>query len=408
MKKIIWIIVWISLSMLGFGQIFSSIKCTPLNNVLGNPVIRLNSNDQLLASFDEISLDARSLEYRFVLCDANWKTASLQPIQFMSGMNYSPISDIRFSINTRTDYTHYEFAFPDEHTRFLVSGNYKCEIYDVNDSETTLLTIHFFVTEEAVAINAKVIPPKRVEFRRSKHELEFDITSLKFDLLQPYQNLTVLVQQNGRTDQVRKIQPQYIVGKTLKFADTDDLIFDAGNEFRNFDTKFLNFNSTGVENISILDNQYYVLLYAGESRATKVYTDFGDIFGKFVIRADRRENPEIEAEYTAVLFSLFTHYQGENASVHVFGELTDWAIDEHSEMEYDLERKCYTKVLFLKQGFYDYQYVWYDKTSETVDITRFEGNHQETLSEYTIYVYYRGNSDHHDRLIGVTTLKSHE
>jgi hypothetical protein len=94
--------------------------------------------------------------------------------------------------------------------------------------------------------------------------------------------------------------------------------------------------------------------------------------------------------------------------VHVFGELTDWAIDERSEMTYDFDRKCYAQTLFLKQGFYDYQYVLYDKISQTVDITRFEGNHQETLSEYTIYVYYRGNSDYHDRLIGITTVKSHD
>ena len=409
MKKQLLIIVWICLSTLGYAQIFSSVKCTPTDNPLGNPIIRLNSNDQLHVSFDEISSDVvRTLEYRFVLCNADWTTARLQPIQYISGMNRTPIDDIRFSLNTRADYTNYQFTFPDENTRFLVSGNYKCEIYDINDPRTTLLTIHFFVTEEAVAIHAKVIPPKRVESRRSQQQLEFDITSRAFDIVQPYQNLTVLIQQNGRTDNVRRVQPQHVVGRTLRFADSEDLVFDGGNEFRNFDTKFLTFNGLGVENISTLNHQFYVQLNPAESRATRTFRDDGDINGRYVVRADRRQNPDIEAEYTLVEFSLSTNFQGEHAGVHVFGELTNWAFGEISEMEYDFRRNRYVKHLFLKQGFYDFQFVLQNKRNGIVDITRFEGNHQLTRNNYTIYVYYRGNSDRHDRLIGVSTVRAHE
>jgi hypothetical protein len=395
-------------STLSFGQLFHSVKCTPENDPLGYPIIRLNSNNQLLVSFDEISIDARNLEYRFVLCNADWTTARLQPIQYISGTNRIPIDDIRFSINTQVDYTHYRFSFPDEQTRFLVSGNYKCEIYDVNNPDETLLTIHFFVTEDAVTIAPKVIPPRRTEFRRSRQQLEFDITSRAFDIVQPYQNLTVLVQQNGRTDNVRRVQPQHVVGRTLKFADSEELIFDGGNEFRNFDSKFLNFRGYGVEEISILNNQILIQTYPAESRATRAFMDNGDINGRYVIRADRRQNPDIEAEYTIVEFTLFTNFQGGHAGVHVFGELTSWALGEISEMDYDFERNCYTKLLFLKQGFYDYEFVLQNKRDETVDITRFEGNHYLTKNNYTIYVYYRGNSDHHDRLIGVSTVRANE
>jgi hypothetical protein len=326
----------------------------------------------------------------------------------MSGMNRIPITDVRFSLNTRAEYTHYEFSFPNEHTRLLVSGNYKLEIYDVNDSETSLLTIHFFVTEEAVAIDAKVIPPKRVEFRRNKQHLEFDVTSLTLDIVQPYQNLTVLVQQNGRTDNVRKVQPQHIVGRTLRFADSDGLIFDGENEFRNFDTKFLAFNGLGVRYISTLNDHVFVQLMPSESRATRTFSDNGDINGRYVICADRRQNPEIEAEYSLVEFSLYTNHQGTHASVHVFGELTDWALGEHSEMEYDFQANRYTKLMFLKQGFYDFQYVLVDNRTQIADFTRFEGNHQLTRNNYTIYVYYQGHSDQHDRLIGVSTVRAHE
>jgi hypothetical protein len=408
MKKTLLTIAWIGLVLPSFAQIFHTVKCTPENDVLGYPIIRLNSNQKLHVSFDEISPDVRNLEYRFVLCNANWTTARLQPIQYISGPNRMLIDDIRFSLATRIEYTHYQFSFPDEQTKFLVSGNYKCEIYDVNNPDETLMTIHFFVVEDAVTISPKIIPPKRVEFRRSKQQLEFDITSRNFDIVQPYQNLTVLVQQNGRTDNVRRVQPKHVIGRTLKFADSDDLVFDGGNEFRNFDTKFLNFNDVGVQHITTLDNQILVQTYAAESRATRAFADRGDINGRYVIRADRRQNPNIEAEYTLVEFTLFTNFQGGHTGVHVFGELTSWAIGEISEMDYDFDRKCYSKLLLLKQGFYDYEFVLENKRNETVDITHFEGNHHLTKNNYTIYVYYRGNSDNHDRLIGVSTVRAHE
>ena len=185
-------------------------------------------------------------------------------------------------------------------------------------------------------------------------------------------------------------------------------MFDGGNEFRNFDTKFLTFNSRGVENIAILNNLHYVRLHTAESRATRVFVDDGDLNGRYVVRADRRANPEIEAEYALVYFSLSTSYLGDDVSVHIFGELTDWLVDENSEMDYNFERRTYSKTLLLKQGFYDYQFAVFERISQTIDVTRFEGNQQLTKNNYTVYVYYRGNSDRHDRLIGTTTVRAHE
>ena len=409
MKKLLFIIICIGLSTITFGQIFTTVKTMPTGDVLGLPIIRLNSNDQLHVSFDEITSDVvRTLEYRFVHCNADWTPSDLRPIQFISGMNRFSIDDIRFSINTIAEYTHYRFSFPDERTRFLVSGNFKCEIFDANDPETVLLTIHFFVTEEAVTINANVIPPRRVELRRTHQQLEFDIIPRSFDISQPHRNLTVLVQQNQRTDNVRRVQPQHISGRTLRFADSQELIFEGGNEFRNFDTQFLTFHGRGVGNITMLHDQFLVQLLPDESRARGTFMDNGDINGRYAVRADRRQNPNIEAEYTLVEFSLFSHFLGEHRTVHVFGELTNWAINESSQMEYDFVNNRYVKRLFLKQGWYDYQYVVFDRRTQTVDIDHFEGNHQLTRNNYTIYVYYRGMSDRHDRLIGVTTVRANE
>lgn len=410
MKKLFLIIICIGLSNVIFGQIFSTVKTVPTGDVLGLPIIRLNSNDQLHVSFDEITSDiVRTLEYRFVLANADWTPSDLRPIQYISGINRFQIDDISFSLNTIADYTHYRFSFPDERTRFLVSGNFKAEIFDANDPETVLLTIHFFVTEQAVTINANVIPPRRVELRRTHQQLEFDVTSRGFDISQPHRNLTVLVQQNRRTDNVRRIQPQHISGRTLRFADSQELIFEGGNEFRNFDTQFLNFNGHGVGSITTLyNNHYFVQLLPDESRSRRAFMDNGDINGRYVVRADRRQNPEIEAEYKLVEFSLLSPFLGEHRTVHVFGELTNWAIGEHSQMEYDFENNRYVKRLFLKQGWYDYQYVVFDRRTQTIDVNHFEGSHQITRNNYTIYVYYRGMSDRHDRLIGVTTVRANE
>ena len=75
-------------------------------------------------------------------------------------------------------------------------------------------------------------------------------------------------------------------------------------------------------------------------------------------------------------------------------------------MTWNPELKLYEAALLLKQGFYDYQYVYVENGGSLIDNTLLEGSYVETENDYQILVYYRGFSSRYDRLIGYRTINS--
>jgi hypothetical protein len=65
------------------------------------------------------------------------------------------------------------------------------------------------------------------------------------------------------------------------------------------------------------------------------------------------------------------------------------------------ETKAFETIQLLKQGAYNYQYLFVPTNSNktTTDLT--EGNYYETENEYLILVYHRPFGERYDRLIGV-------
>ena len=70
-------------------------------------------------------------------------------------------------------------------------------------------------------------------------------------------------------------------------------------------------------------------------------------------------------------------------------------------MIYNKALQQYEGSLYLKQGYYNYEYVYLKDNEKTGDETFIEGNHSETENDYVIYVYYKPISGVYDQLIGV-------
>jgi hypothetical protein len=75
-------------------------------------------------------------------------------------------------------------------------------------------------------------------------------------------------------------------------------------------------------------------------------------------------------------------------------------------MYFNPEHKGYELNLFLKQGYYNYLYVYRENGKKTADESFIEGSHWETENDYTIYVYYHETGSLYDRLIAVNFLNS--
>jgi hypothetical protein len=60
----------------------------------------------------------------------------------------------------------------------------------------------------------------------------------------------------------------------------------------------------------------------------------------------------------------------------------------------------------MKQGYYDYEYVFYNKYTKELDEAFLEGSHYETENDYIICVYYHDFSMNYDRIIGYKVVNS--
>ena len=113
-----------------------------------------------------------------------------------------------------------------------------------------------------------------------------------------------------------------------------------------------------------------------------------------------------KCDYVFVHFTLDMESQLLGGTVNVFGALTDWNANQSNEMTWNYETSAYELTLLLKQGYYNYQYVYVLEASSTADETVLEGSHYETENEYEILVYYKKNSGRYDELIGYQVLTS--
>ena len=90
-----------------------------------------------------------------------------------------------------------------------------------------------------------------------------------------------------------------------------------------------------------------------------------------------------------------------NGSVYITGALTDWISIILLDWLIIEELGSYTTSLLLKQGYYDYQYVYVPNDKKHGTAAPFEGNYSETVNKYTIYIYYRDQGEYWDKLIGL-------
>ncbi|MBK9327856.1 MAG: hypothetical protein IPM95_00795 [Sphingobacteriales bacterium] len=88
------------------------------------------------------------------------------------------------------------------------------------------------------------------------------------------------------------------------------------------------------------------------------------------------------------------------------GAFNDWRCDEASKMTYDNLDKSYAANILLKQGTYNYSYVFKDENQSVTDQFVTEGYYMDTENDYTILLYYNSFGERYDRLIAVKHINS--
>ena len=364
---------------------------------VGEPIIDLNSNSVLKISFDQLNDQINHLQYEIIHCDLNWQESDLLEMEFLEGFKINYIDIINKSFGTLQPYVHYEFNIPNENLKILKSGNYILKIFDEYDPETLLATIKFYVSENLMDVKFKVIETSNFEQRNYQQEFESTFSYDPNIISDPYNNLYINIQQNHQEFNQYWIEsPNFVRENSIVYLPNSDRVFDGGNEFRYFDISSFRKVSEKVNKINYVDSSYQIELIKDPKRSFKQYLNYRDLNGRFFLRSYDHQNSEFQSEYGWVKFHLPIEKINSD-DVYIFGELSNWEINNKFKMSYDSINKEYFHKLLLKQGYYNYLFVTSNGT-KTSNRT-IEGAHFETENEYIIKAYYRDPIDLYDRIL---------
>jgi len=363
------------------------------------PIMELNSSDIIRLNFDRISDNSFDrLRYRVLHCNADWTRSSMSEIEYLDGFNDNLITDYASSVNTTVGYTNFILDIPSGDLRPKISGNYVIEVYEEDNPDNILLTGCFSVLDPQVAIGGNYSGNTLIDSNREHQQVSFTINHSQLNIRDPYGDLKIFVRQNGRTDnQKTNLKPTYIQPGRLIYEQNRELIFEAGNEYRRFETVSSRYNGFRIALNRYERPYYYSWIVPDAIKAHTRYVYDEDQNGRFLIRNAEGQESDTDGDYFFVNFTLEAE-QPFLENVYINGNFTEDIFNDKYLMQYDYEHKAYYARLMLKQGSYNYQYLL-DKggkltTSET------EGNYYETENEYHVLVYHRPPGQRYDSFIG--------
>ena len=389
-----------------YSNQIKSLRVEKAGELISDPFIELNSDELLEVRFDVLNHSQGRYVYSIIHCDADWQKSMLSPIEYMDGFQRMAIDDYAQAITTTTHYTNYRLFLPNENIHFKVSGNYVIQVFDEDAPERILFSARFGVYESIVGISATVSSNTDISFNQGHQQVSFQLNTQYLPLAFPQRELQIFVLQNHRIDHiVSNLQPSAVANNRLTYEHIPDLIFEAGNEYRRIEFLTHRFNGMRIEQIQYFNPYYHAEVMIDQSRARQSYQYDQDQNGRFFVRCLSCQDPDIESDYYIVHFAYASPLLSDG-NLYLCGDLFQNRLDESSLMEYNRETRRYEKAVLLKQGHYNYQYLFVLNGEKKGQLSMTEGNFFQTENEYTILVYYRPMGGRYDRLIGKSTIRN--
>ena len=395
---------------LNIDPMVASVTLAPPENPYFPPIIVLGSDQRLTMSFDLLDYDVHYLRYSVTHCDAMWNpTTSLVESEWVDGFNMADIEDWVQCEATFTHYFNYSFDIPNDRLRITKSGNYVVSVYEQDDPEHVIVQRRFSVCENIASARLDVTSRTDIDYNDGHQQLTIDVTSRPGTIADPYRDLTLVISQNNRDATSAVVTaPTMVAPDKVTYEHRPELIFEAGNEYRRFETVSAHTLNMGVERWEYFDPYYHVTLRQDKPRRSSQYLYDQTQHGHFTIRnADtNREDACFTADYALTHFTLDTGGPVTGGSIHIDGELTRGLSPAATRLNYDASTGCYHGTLLLKQGAYNYQYVYRpDGTGDTL-AAPIEGNKYQTSNEYLVKVYYHPSGERYDRMIAFGIITS--
>lgn len=365
------------------------------------PIVIMGTDDRIRIDFDCLSDDRDYFRYSLQHCNAQWQPSGLVDSEFLDGFNEGTIDDYDFSQATAVHYVHYRLTIPNEQVAPKLSGNYLLTVYREDDPETPLLQCRFMVSEQTAPVGAFVTSRTDVDYNAAHQQLEISVDTERAQVEDMYNDLRVIVQQNGRYDNERAIsRPLRSSGRTVFFEHSPQLIFEGSNEYRRFETVSEFYPGLGVETIDFQNPYRHFYLYVDSPRAGSQYLYDRTQHGRYFVRRQQASDSDVEADYGVVHFALDMPQLADGSMIFIDGDMVNRRFDPESEMRYNPVTQLYERNMLLKQGAYNYQYMIVPPGATRGYTDKIEGDFYQTDNEYLIKVYHRRRGERYDRLIG--------
>jgi len=380
-----------------------TVQCYNSQKEQSLPVITLKSSEFLVFSFDDLNAGSKNYWYTVEHCTSDWKSSRLSTIDYLETLTEDRINDYKYSFGTIQKYTHYQLTLPNSQIKPKISGNYILKVYEEGNQQKPVISQQFYVVNNTANIGVDVVASSQVSLRFSNQKVNFTILH-QSPIQNPYTDLKAIVMQNGNPQTaIVNTKPNFIKPGSLAYNEINSNDFPAGNEFRKFDIRSLRYKGDNVQDI-IKDSTTNVVLFQDINTSKAKYSNLVDENGSFFIRNKEGSDDPTQGDYANVMFTLNAVPPTPNGDVYVVGRFNNYVLNDASKLTYEPSRKRFYGNILLKQGLYDYKYVWLNKDTGKIDQTVFEGSFFETLNTYQVFAYYKKPGMRWEELIGYSNV----
>jgi len=418
MQKIVCsVLVFLFLSLFALAQVPDRIYADNIRNVklnisgnqLGYPIMKLNGADQLDLNFDDLNGGIRNYSYTWQLCNADWNKTILSEFDYIKGFTQNRITTYRNSSIALVKYTHYMVTLPERSCVPSRSGNYLLKVFADGDTSKLIFTRRVLMLEEKSSVGAQVQQPFDGRISKAYQKIIFSVNLGNVNIINALQQVKVCILQNNRWDNAfTDLKPTFIRQNSLEY-NSEDIVFPGGREWRWLDLRSFRLQSDRVATAKYNTNSTDIYVKPDLDRTPQRLVYYKDYNGMYYNETIENLNLLWQTDFADTHFTFTPSGNNElsGKDIYLFGELTNYGMDEKAKMVFNADKGVYETSLLLKNGYYNYDYITVDKQGGPASFDLTEGNLWDTENSYTILVYYRGINGRVDELIGLARVNSY-
>ena len=364
---------------------------------LENPVINPTLRTPLKLKFDLFLENFTPVTVRYIHCQADWRPSNLAEIRFLDNYNEFPVDGFEYSANTKIPYVAYSIQLQPP----TQPGNYILCAYRGYDKSDILFTRRLLVVGDEVGIQSQLKMTTSVANRWTNQQINFSIDYSRIaSPINPLRDLSVVILQNHNWNRAIKNLTPTLIRQDQSYLEynhfNDENTLPAGNEFRFFDLRAIDYRGQNVGVIKKEENRVIATILKDKSRKNTAYSQLNnDLNGGYYLENRDPGDSQLMSEYVWTFFKL--EEEPVTGSVYITGKFNNWNLEDFNKMEYDTASGGYIGKLLLKQGYYNYSYT---VVSPYESVNFFEGDFNRSTNDYEIIVYLRDPATNIDRIAG--------